>query len=318
MRHSTRTTLVRSAALAIGAMVAVVGIGACTGSGGGGASSAMDAAGGAGGAGATAASAPGAAARPGAATGKADSAQSVGDLDLGSAKIRIAEMHVAVKHGESIAAKANAAALIAAQTGGSVDADDRASGKYPSASLILRVPPEDLTAVLTRLSQLGTEKSRHLSTQDVTSKVADVNSRVNSARGAIVRLRDLYQHAVKVADVIEIESELSSRESDLESLQAQQRALTAQTSMATITLTLTTAAVVAKPPAKHHDDRSGFLGGLHNGWDAFSRGAAAVATAAGAVLPFAILLLALALIGRVLWPRLRPVRPSPPAPAPPQ
>ena len=55
-----------------------------------------------------------------------------------------------------------------------------------------------------------------------------MTSRVASAQQAIVRLRTLYGKAAKVRDVIAIEGELNSREADLESLQAQQRALAAQ------------------------------------------------------------------------------------------
>ena len=66
-----------------------------------------------------------------------------------------------------------------------------------------------------------------------------------------------------------IEGQLAQREADLESLQAQQRALSAQTSFATITLSLVAlTAPVAKPkPA----DRGGFVGGLADGWHAFTK-----------------------------------------------
>ena len=151
----------------------------------------------------------------------------------------------------------------------------------------------------------------------MTSKVADVASRVQSARGAITRLRVLYQHAHKVSDVINIESELNSRESDLESLQAQARALAAETSTAAITLSLS-----SPPPAKpkpvppKHTSRSGFLGGLSNGWHAFTKGISVLATVVGAVLPFAVLVVVLLLAGRLVWGRFRPTRPTPDAPGP--
>jgi glycerol-3-phosphate acyltransferase PlsY len=97
--------------------------------------------------------------------------------------------------------------------------------------------------------------------------------------------------------------------------------LNAETSTASITLSLTSPPRVVthhhhKAATKHHD--SGFLAGLNGGWHAFLTGAKAVATAAGAVLPFAVLLLVLGLGARVLWPRLRPTRAPAPAPAPPQ
>jgi hypothetical protein len=162
--------------------------------------------------------------------------------------------------------------------------------------------------MLTRLSALGVEKSRHSTTQDVTARVADVTSRVASAEGSIARLRQLYRSAIKVRDVIAIENELATRESDLEALQAQQRALAADTTTARITLTLIRQSAPPPPPPPPAHHRSGFIGGLLNGWDAFRDGAGALATAAGAMLPFLAVIVVLIIGWRVLWPRLRPPR----------
>lgn len=259
----------------------------------------------------------------GAAGGAADSStgysgQLTAVIGTGS-KIRTAQMTVQVKRGSTVAAQADAAEAIATGVGGEVDADDRTSGRFATATLVLRVPPDQLDGVLGQLSRLGHELGRQLSTRDVTSRVADVNSRVASARREIARLRILYGHASKISDIITIESELASRESSLESLQAQQRALAAETSLATITLNLTSPPQKKTPPpaVKHHHD-SGFLAGLKSGWHAFVTGVTAIATAVGAILPFAILLLVLGLVMRVLWPRLRPARSPAPTPAPEQ
>jgi hypothetical protein len=196
-----------------------------------------------------------------------------------------------------------------------VDTDDRTSGRFASATLVLRVPPDQLESLLTQLSRLGVERSRHSTTQNVTGKVADVNSRVTSAQAAITQLTKLYNRAKKVSDIITIENELAQRESDLEALQAEQRALHAQTSMATVTLQLITLPrKTPPPPVKKHTD-GGFLGGLKNGWHAFAHGAQLLATAVGAVLPFALLAAALAAIARLLWPRWRRRTPTAPTPA---
>jgi hypothetical protein len=234
------------------------------------------------------------------------------------AKIQTAEMLVAVVGASNVAARADAAADIAVRVGGEVDSDDRTSGAQASATMQLRVPPTELQPTLRALSKLGTEKSRQLSTTDVSEKVADVTSRVTSSREAIARLRGLYAHATKVADVIAVEGELSTREADLESLEAQQRSLARQTSTASISLTLQTApkkAVVAAKPAKKS---GGFVGGLRRGWDGFSSAAAWLAGAFGTVLPFLVLMVILGLAGRFAWTRL-PHRPAPtPAPTSPE
>jgi hypothetical protein len=304
--------------LVCGAVLTVGALGACSNSGGGSTGDAAlhpvpkEAAG-----------APSAAtgdtpARPGIAGGGSSEKTLPGDsllLDTG-ARIRTADMTVAIAGAKNVATMANKADDIATTAGGEIDADERTSGKYASATLRLRVPPTQLFEVLSDLAKLGEEKTRQVSSKDVTEQVADVNSRVASAREAIARLRSLYDHATKVADVISIESELGQRESDLESLQAQQRALSRQTAMASVTLNLQT-----KPVTKPHEkeqkkkDQGGFLGGLSRGWDAFVGGAGAVATGIGAALPFLVLLVLLAGALRLVWPRLRHSTP-PRAPAP--
>jgi len=224
-------------------------------------------------------------------------------LALTSAKIRTADLTVAVRGASRVAQQADEAESITERAGGEVDADDRTGGSHASATLRLLVPPTALSTTLTALSRLGTEQSRQLSTTDVTEKVADVNSRVASAQQSIARLRTLFGSATKVADVIAIEDELSQREADLESLEAQQRALTRQTAMATITLRLVTAAAPAV--VKHHTHRSGFVGGLQRGWDGFTAAVAWTADALGTLLPFLLFGIVVALGARWAWPRLR-------------
>lgn len=299
-----------------GVLLAVVALAGCTGSGSGNTSGSGKADAGAVAlkAGPAAAPAKGGVVQDATAGGGARSSTTGRLLADDSAKIRVAQMTVDVRR-DTVAATADKAESIALGVGGEVDSDDRSSGRYATASLLVRVPPDSLTSVLGQLSRLGHEVSRQLSTTDVTEKVADVNSRVASAQQAIARLRALYANAAKVSDVIAVESELSQRESDLESLQAQQRALQRQTSLASITLTLQTAQPAPKPaPKHHHHTRSGFVGGLSRGWDGFVAAARWVATAVGTLLPFLVLLAILAVAGRFAWRR----RPHPaPTPAPP-
>ncbi|MDT4958734.1 MAG: hypothetical protein QOD31_2533, partial [Pseudonocardiales bacterium] len=219
-----------------------------------------------------------------------------------AALIRTADLVVEIAHGPDVAAQANRAEQIATAAGGQVFADDRTAGTKPTAALTLKVPGESLSSVLAKLAALGKEKSRQSSTKDVTTQVADVSSRVRSAQASISRLQVLFSRAVKVGDVIALENELSQREADLESLQAQQRSLESQTEMATVTLNLSTASAAAVMPKKNQD-KGGFLGGLQRGWRAFTHGAGAVATGIGAALPF--LALGLLILGAAVLLRRR-------------
>lgn len=227
--------------------------------------------------------------------------------------IQTADIVVEIAHGSDVAARANRAAQLAIAAGGSVFADERTSGERPTAALTLKVPGAALLRVLNDLGLLGQELSRHSSSKDVTGEVADVNSRVRSAQLAIDQWRQLLSRATRLGDIIALESQLSQREADLEALQAQQRALAAQTAMATITLNLTTPP--AATAAHKKQDRSGFLGGLERGWGAFTDSAGAVATAIGAALPF--LGLGLLIIGAALLLRRRMRTAAPPLIVPP-
>jgi hypothetical protein len=209
---------------------------------------------------------------------------------------------------------------VAEGVGGSVDSDNRTSGgadpladagrSGAAATLTLAVPPDRLGEVLGRVAALGAELSRTESSQDVTGQVADVKSRLDSARRSIDRVRVLFSNATRIGDIIALESELATREADLESLQAQQRALDAQTSMAHVTVQLTTTGTAT--PVKH--DRSGFVGGLSRGWDGFVKSGSALLTVLGVVAPFALLLAAVG--GAVVIARRRRHRASPPPPVP--
>jgi hypothetical protein len=213
------------------------------------------------------------------------------------ALIRTASLEVRIATASGVAHAADEADRIAVDAGGAVYSDDRTAGRHASADITLKVPPDSLESVINRLAALGKEIQRSSSTKDVTSQVADVASRTLSARQSLARLRALYGDATKVGQVIEIESEIATREADLESLEAQQRALASETATATINLSLTAAKHVAPPPKPHHA-RGGFVGGLTHGWDAFVTTLTALVTALGAVLPFLLLVL---IAGAAAW-----------------
>lgn len=305
----------RGATLAVGVLVTMIGLAACSAKSGTGDTTAAGSRAGAAGAPMAAAGgapAPDLAPASGSGEGTQNGPVNATTLTLAGSKIRTAQLSVDVAHARDVAGRADRAGVIAESVGGEVDSDNRTSGTHAQADLVLRVPPQNLPAVLDDLGRLGTERSREMTTTDVTEKVADVDSRVRSAQAEIARLRTIYADATKISDVLAVEDDLSSRESDLEALQAQQRALTRQTSMATITLSLQTESHPVAPPKS--TTRGGFLGGLERGWHALVSAGSAVATGFGAALPFLVVVLLLGLLGRLAWARLP--RHSPPAPSP--
>jgi hypothetical protein len=172
-----------------------------------------------------------------------------------------------------------------------------------SASLQLKVPVARYPATLALLSGIGRVTARHQLATDVTQQVADVGSRVASARAAISQLRTLLRHAGSVSGLLRVQNQITSQESNLEALLAQQRALSAQTSYATVSMLLLRPHVV--PRRKPRKPRPhGFVTGLAAGWHALRAAITWLLAALGAVLPIGLVLAALGGIGYGAWRRI--------------
>lgn len=204
---------------------------------------------------------------------------------------RTASMTVRTRDVDDAAADAR---QIAVTAGGYVSSEH---SDEESATLTLVVPSEQLDALLDDLEALGKRTERRVTVQDVTDQIVDVDSRVASQRASVERMRQLFERARSVADLVTIERELALREAELESLLARQDALRGMVAMAPISLALF---------EKHdkngdRDDGHSFLAGLAAGWGAFTMFLGATAEALGAALPFLALagvLAALALLAR--------------------
>ncbi|MEV4380546.1 DUF4349 domain-containing protein [Streptosporangium sp. NPDC049644] len=199
-----------------------------------------------------------------------------------------AEMTVRAKE---VTAAADRARQIVTSVGGylAMENSDARSDGEGSATLVFKIPPGNYPGTLDRLGrELGTRESLRQNTEDVTEQVADVESRLKSAKAALDSLRTLLKRANTIGEVLKVEREVSNRESELESLQARQKTLASQTSAATLTLNLVgPAAVVQK---KEDDEPAGFLGGLRTGWQAFVVAVKHGLTLLGVLLPWLIVI----------------------------
>jgi hypothetical protein len=187
---------------------------------------------------------------------------------------------------------ADAAGALTVAAGGTVAADRRTlDGDNSQADLTLQVPSADFSSTLDKLSQLGIEQTRAVSTQDVTDQLVDLQARLATQRASVDRVRALFDKATSVNDIVTIESELAKREADLESLEQRQAALSGQVALSTINVTLRAKPVVAAPsPA-----RGGLLYGLRSGWSAFLVSGKVFLTVAGWLAPW------LGIIGIPVW-----------------
>ncbi|GAA2367738.1 DUF4349 domain-containing protein [Dactylosporangium salmoneum] len=203
---------------------------------------------------------------------------------------------------------ATRAISFATAAGGFVGSDNRQiDGDGSTATLILRVPAEKFDSTLDQVKTIGEEESRQLSAQDVTDQVADVDSRLKTAQASVARIRELMAKAQTIGEITSLESELSRRESDLESLQARKRRLDGLTALSTITVVLhgPQAPVVSKKD-------TGITVGLRNGWGAFVAFLRVALTVLGWLLPWIVFVgIPVYLLIR-LWRRRRTTPSKPP------
>ncbi len=177
--------------------------------------------------------------------------------------------------------------------------------------LVLRVPAQRYEQAVDELEALGQTVSRNRNAQDVTQEVVDVATRIETQEASIDRLQTLLGEATKIGDILAIETELTSRIAELESLKARQEQLAAMTDLATITVTLL-------PPDTVVDEGTGFVAGLEAGWRAFVRSVELGLTALGVALPFllALAVLTVPLVGWLVVRHRRQRHDRAPEPAP--
>lgn len=208
-------------------------------------------------------------------------------LGPASSIIYTAQLTVRAANVSSAAAQA---AQIAEGAGGYVSNETASSNPdHPSeatASVQLKIPVASYPATLGQLSsRLGTQLSLQQQAQDVTQQVADVNSQVTSDEAAIAQLRALLSHAGSVGDLLSVQNQINEEESNLESMQAQQRALSHQTTYATVTLTLL--GPKAKPLVHRPKAPPTLAGGFGAGWRALRITVSWTLAFLGAIAPFA-------------------------------
>ena len=232
------------------------------------------------------AGAPGSSAAASSATGQAN-AGTTARLAPGSDIIYTAQLTVRAANVSSAAARA--AQITEGADGYVSNESTSADPDHPSqaiATVQLKIPVASYPAILGQLAGgLGTQLSLQEQAQDVTQQVADENSQVASDRAAIVQLRALLSHAGSVGDLLNVQNQINNEESALEAMQAQQRALSHETSYATVTLTIL--GPKAKQVPHHTKAPPSLAGGLGAGWHALKVSLSWTLAFLGAIAPFA-------------------------------
>jgi len=211
---------------------------------------------------------------------------------------------------------ATEATRIAVSAGGRVDSRTEyapTKGNNGSATLTLRLPADHLDATIEKLRGLGTVEELNLSTTDVTTEAQDLDARIRALSASLDRLLGLLSTANDTDTLIKLESAISDRQAQLESLESQRRFLTDQVALSTITVNFGS---VEDAPTVTPDS---FWTGLVSGWTALVAFFSGLVVALGVITPWILLLGLLTLLAIVLIRRrTRRSAVGPPAAGPPR
>jgi hypothetical protein len=126
-------------------------------------------------------------------------------------------------------------------------------------------------------------------------------------RSSITRLLALQDQAATVDDLIALETAISDRQAELESLEAQQRYLADQVGLSTITL------VLGSNEVAPIDEPDTFLSGLVTGWEALVTFGSGLLVLFGLLLPWLVVLGLIAFAIVMIVRRATRRRPAAPA-----
>ncbi len=158
---------------------------------------------------------------------------------IGRDIIFTAEMTVAVT---DVTSAGEAATVEIQRLGGFLFGQHTTGSPDPTSVLTFKVQPEDFQAALAALGSIGEVRTQNVTASDVTERIVDLESRIATASASVDRLRALLAEATEIESIVELESELLVRETELETLWGSLRTLQDQVALATIVVSLTEAA----------------------------------------------------------------------------
>ncbi len=116
----------------------------------------------------------------------------------------------------------------------SVESDD--DSQY--ATVTYRVPAERWNEALTALRAVGTRVlNESTDSEDVTAQVVDIDARIENLRATETALQEIMDRAGTIPNVLEVQRELTSVRSEIESLTAQRDLLASRAALATLEVT---------------------------------------------------------------------------------
>lgn len=131
-----------------------------------------------------------------------------------------------------------------------------------SNTLVIRVPAEHYDDLL-RDATVGVEKFdfREIDVKDVTEEFLDIEARLKTKKELEARFLELLKQAKTVSEVVEIEKQINTLRSDIESIEGRLKYLQNQVALSTLTMTF-----YENTPVYTEFSRE-FKEGFRNGWN---------------------------------------------------
>ncbi len=160
-----------------------------------------------------------------------------------------------------------------------------------TASFTIKLPPTETESAIAELKTIGTLSTASQGTDDLTTQVVDLDARLLGEQASLDRVRKLLESANNLGEVISLESELTNRETAVEQLLAQKRAISDRVSLATLRVqlsmtpveTTTTTVTPATPAAKPTVGKA-----FKSGWKGFVNVLVAIMIFLGYTAPFLV------------------------------
>ena len=116
------------------------------------------------------------------------------------------------------------------------DMDANTSGSYPRATIVIRVPADQLSELADSVAGIGNVTYKHESQQDVTLQYTDTESHIAALRTEHDRLLELLDKAENLSEVLQLEDRMTQVRYQLENYERSLRALSNQVEYATATI----------------------------------------------------------------------------------
>ncbi|MFB6102692.1 MAG: DUF4349 domain-containing protein [Haloplanus sp.] len=167
------------------------------------------------------------------------------------------------------AARSNLTAAVEARGGYVSDSvqevHDRGDDSWTTGQVVLRVPADNFSEMMTAVESEGRVLESRTSTKDVTDRVVDLQARLKNLRAERERLRTLYQRANDTEDILAVERRLSEVQTEIERTEAELQTLQRRVAYSTITVELSEPRPDRPAPDQWYDTPvlAAFLDSIH-------------------------------------------------------